>query len=131
MLELSRVPDHAGTPAGNRRPRSHGCGTTSRARRPGRSEPWTGALPRLHPSRCDLPPVTALAPPTAWAQGDGSGGPITGQAPARRTRRSAALGFQRYLAGPSPDSLQRHTPVSYTHLRAHETVLDLVCRLLL
>ena len=25
----------------------------------------------------------------------------------------------------------RHTPVSYTHLRAHETVLDLVCRLLL
>ena len=29
--------------------------------------------------------------------------------------------------------LQRYgqTPVSYTHLRAHETVLDLVCRLLL
>ena len=25
----------------------------------------------------------------------------------------------------------RHIPVSYTHLRAHETVLDLVCRLLL
>ena len=25
----------------------------------------------------------------------------------------------------------RDTPVSYTHLRAHETVLDLVCRLLL
>ena len=25
----------------------------------------------------------------------------------------------------------RHDPVSYTHLRAHETVLDLVCRLLL
>ena len=24
-----------------------------------------------------------------------------------------------------------HAPVSYTHLRAHETVLDLVCRLLL
>jgi len=24
-----------------------------------------------------------------------------------------------------------HTPVSYTHLRAHETVLDIVCRLLL
>ena len=24
-----------------------------------------------------------------------------------------------------------HSPVSYTHLRAHETVLDLVCRLLL
>ena len=27
-----------------------------------------------------------------------------------------------------PDIVQ---PVSYTHLRAHETVLDLVCRLLL
>ena len=26
---------------------------------------------------------------------------------------------------------QQHDPVSYTHLRAHETVLDLVCRLLL
>ena len=25
----------------------------------------------------------------------------------------------------------RHLSVSYTHLRAHETVLDLVCRLLL
>src|SRR5664280_296281 len=28
-------------------------------------------------------------------------------------------------------SVASHTPVSYTHLRAHETVLDLVCRLLL
>mgnify|MGYP003377353396 CR=1 FL=1 len=27
--------------------------------------------------------------------------------------------------------LQAKAPVSYTHLRAHETVLDLVCRLLL
>ena len=27
--------------------------------------------------------------------------------------------------------LDVHRPVSYTHLRAHETVLDLVCRLLL
>ena len=26
---------------------------------------------------------------------------------------------------------QANDPVSYTHLRAHETVLDLVCRLLL
>ena len=29
-----------------------------------------------------------------------------------------------------PDGTER-PPVSYTHLRAHETVLDLVCRLLL
>ena len=28
-------------------------------------------------------------------------------------------------------SAQAQPPVSYTHLRAHETVLDLVCRLLL
>ena len=27
--------------------------------------------------------------------------------------------------------LHNRRPVSYTHLRAHETVLDLVCRLLL
>ena len=30
-----------------------------------------------------------------------------------------------------PEELARLTSVSYTHLRAHETVLDLVCRLLL
>ena len=29
------------------------------------------------------------------------------------------------------DAIQNAVPVSYTHLRAHETVLDLVCRLLL
>ena len=28
-------------------------------------------------------------------------------------------------------ALEEEVPVSYTHLRAHETVLDLVCRLLL
>ena len=28
-------------------------------------------------------------------------------------------------------AVQSAAPVSYTHLRAHETVLDLVCRLLL
>ena len=32
---------------------------------------------------------------------------------------------------PVTDALHEHAPVSYTHLRAHETVLDLVCRLLL
>src|SRR5665811_2547154 len=30
-----------------------------------------------------------------------------------------------------PATACRQAPVSYTHLRAHETVLDLVCRLLL
>ena len=33
--------------------------------------------------------------------------------------------------GLSLEQLRRPIPVSYTHLRAHETVLDLVCRLLL
>ena len=28
------------------------------------------------------------------------------------------------------EQIDIYTPVSYTHLRAHETVLDLVCRLL-
>src|SRR5665811_542912 len=31
----------------------------------------------------------------------------------------------------APERLGPAVPVSYTHLRAHETVLDLVCRLLL
>ena len=31
----------------------------------------------------------------------------------------------------TPDQKEILDPVSYTHLRAHETVLDLVCRLLL
>ena len=39
------------------------------------------------------------------------------------------------LAGRQPEFAQAARaapdPVSYTHLRAHETVLDLVCRLLL
>ena len=33
--------------------------------------------------------------------------------------------------GGGVDSRDGVAPVSYTHLRAHETVLDLVCRLLL
>ena len=32
---------------------------------------------------------------------------------------------------PGSKLTDREKPVSYTHLRAHETVLDLVCRLLL
>ena len=32
---------------------------------------------------------------------------------------------------PAPATASSPAPVSYTHLRAHETVLDLVCRLLL
>mgnify|MGYP003381565673 CR=1 FL=1 len=48
----------------------------------------------------------------------------------------AALSLRGALAGRDraefPERLYRgHGPVSYTHLRAHETVLDIVCRLLL
>ena len=40
-----------------------------------------------------------------------------------RVRMTPPRGARVYVPEP--------TPVSYTHLRAHETVLDLVCRLLL
>ena len=42
-------------------------------------------------------------------------------------RLACARGEKRALRG----SMARVRTVSYTHLRAHETVLDLVCRLLL
>ena len=40
------------------------------------------------------------------------------------------LGVEPGLYSPAEQAYWR-APVSYTHLRAHETVLDLVCRLLL
>ena len=40
-------------------------------------------------------------------------------------------GGQITLGGPTPQDSPFLKAVSYTHLRAHETVLDLVCRLLL
>src|SRR5665811_1440394 len=46
----------------------------------------------------------------------------------------AAVGFadvRNHLNSPKLADLMGTDPVSYTHLRAHETVLDLVCRLLL
>ena len=49
-----------------------------------------------------------------------------------RTQHCAAIqARQGALQRSSVDLAQRRAPVSYTHLRAHETVLDLVCRLLL
>ena len=45
-----------------------------------------------------------------------------------------AVAVQRDQAGLQGTGVKRvrgHCAVSYTHLRAHETVLDLVCRLLL
>ena len=54
-------------------------------------------------------------------------------------RAVQAIGQRRVNEGPLQQSMQRTAcddriggyPVSYTHLRAHETVLDIVCRLLL
>ena len=47
-----------------------------------------------------------------------------------RTRKASGIVV---ILGQTPDQdrAYRVDPVSYTHLRAHETVLDLVCRLLL
>ena len=67
-------------------------------------------------TRLDLPEVTAYC----WHIY------LPGTGPGQR------YGFR--VHGPwRPEAGQRHNPatVSYTHLRAHETVLDLVCRLLL
>ena len=46
---------------------------------------------------------------------------------------AAARGSENENVDPAPGADSTHSvpPVSYTHLRAHETVLDLVCRLLL
>ena len=62
----------------------------------------------------------------AQGAGDGHHGQHRRQADRRDTQ--VDHGLHEHLAR----AAQRRTePVSYTHLRAHETVLDLVCRLLL
>src|SRR5665811_1825307 len=57
-------------------------------------------------------------------------------APSRRHQRRPPARLPRrvrvpFQPPPFPQSRPVVLPVSYTHLRAHETVLDLVCRLLL
>ena len=44
-------------------------------------------------------------------------------------KENKALDFRLLKSGKTGNI--KYNPVSYTHLRAHETVLDLVCRLLL
>ena len=44
---------------------------------------------------------------------------------------AGTLNKKENLAATSLFNPTKRAPVSYTHLRAHETVLDLVCRLLL
>ena len=56
--------------------------------------------------------------------------PVTEDADAIKKSIRALAGLDKFLE--MEGGLVRwHAPVSYTHLRAHETVLDLVCRLLL
>mgnify|MGYP007112058687 CR=1 FL=1 len=55
----------------------------------------------------------------------GGDGAVESEGVADRDHRVADLGVLGIT------ELQWLEPVSYTHLRAHETVLDLVCRLLL
>ena len=53
---------------------------------------------------------------------------------ARPQALQAGPAYRRRLSRDPVDGgpfLRKSGPVSYTHLRAHETVLDLVCRLLL
>ena len=46
-------------------------------------------------------------------------------------RLSGQAGVHDDVVGEGSGCTGRMSPVSYTHLRAHETVLDIVCRLLL
>ena len=46
-------------------------------------------------------------------------------------RTLSSLSDSTFLLLPGEEVTTSFEPVSYTHLRAHETVLDLVCRLLL
>src|SRR5665811_2018768 len=48
-----------------------------------------------------------------------------------RDKAKPAQILEKIIGGKIAKIVNENTPVSYTHLRAHETVLDLVCRLLL
>ena len=64
-----------------------------------------------------------------WSTGVGRCNRRAWRAVGRARRRQSRLGLA--LRPGLGGNGQRFRPVSYTHLRAHETVLDLVCRLLL
>ena len=51
--------------------------------------------------------------------------------PADPGRPAAGVGVRAAAGADAIGGGLRSGPVSYTHLRAHETVLDIVCRLLL
>ena len=57
--------------------------------------------------------------------------PRTWKYPRRNPKEKAPACGRGYLFESIGGDGQNRHPVSYTHLRAHETVLDIVCRLLL
>src|SRR5674476_1592191 len=88
-----------------------GVDAATSARPPGpRLFPGTG----LEPARCSWEPGSGVSPLASRDAGPG---------PAPRLPRSRCARPTRSVNGP-PE------PVSYTHLRAHETGRNLVCRLL-
>src|SRR5664280_3416922 len=68
--------------------------------------------------------ATCSGPATSTGSGTSSGRPL------RANSSATASGWVGSAARPYTVSVGTATTVSYTHLRAHETVLDLVCRLL-
>src|SRR5665811_166824 len=78
--------------------------------------PTPGGRVRLSVTEDALTPFGGLVPWAAFTKHIGIVEGLAKDCPVRRTSPNAA---------PTYDVI----PVSYTHLRAHETVLDLVCRL--
>ena len=102
-----RVPDHAGQPESEPPPRFDKC------RQPA-LEPTQGLMKHQ---------ITSKSLPVRYHC-----------AGSRSAPRSSACASGRALTVNAPRAGRKPActrPVSYTHLRAHETVLDLVCRLLL
>ena len=95
----------------------------------GHSQPGTATVTSVEPTRGG----SHITVDVRSASGEllASGHEVNGDAPHR-------LGATFDISYATPDGIGTtqvytagHDPVSYTHLRAHETVLDLVCRLLL
>src|SRR5665811_2510098 len=91
------------------------------------SRPESGESARTGPASGLLPDEAAIGRLRQFSMNHGLR-PVDGLVGEHRSRRrGAAPEFSDY----SPYTPGDDVPVSYTHLRAHETVLDLVCRLLL
>ena len=89
----------------------------------------------IRDSRFIVPDMTDLQPPEFSITAMQEVSRLISQYPADK-QKSALLPVlhiaQKEFGGwLSSDTMDYVAPVSYTHLRAHETVLDLVCRLLL